>query len=228
MLSLATGYQELSVVYPKNQAFRQDTSFMMHFSVFNSTGFMLKEGQADCSLFIYNGSNHEILHKNLTWEGNGMELYADLNRTYSAEIGEYPYQVQCNSSTEGGYVSTAYLITSDGRLYEENSTLLPMMIFIFGTIAVMYWFSTMIDDKDVWNQGIKLFLNMIGLALLIVASGYMLINLSVMNVSQNSYSFASTMHFVLLIVIFALIAFFMVIFINKLIDFIRNLKKPMF
>lgn len=228
LINIVSAQQELSITYPKNQAFPQNTEITLRFQVFNSTSHVLNSGMVNCEFLAYNLSDGLLSQQNTTFHANNIDVLASLNTDHTKDIGDYPYTIICDSTDgESGFLSGYYTVTSDGRVYTENSTLMPMILFIFGTIGVLYWFSSVIQDGQ-FEQGLKLFLNLIGLALLIVASGYMLISLQVMNVSQNSYTFASTMHFVLMITLFTIIALFMWIFITKLIDWIRNLKKPVF
>lgn len=223
-----TASDNLDIAYPKNPAFIQDQSFNLHFHVFNSSGFILKPNQATCIIHIYNASNNHLLERNMTGDSNGLEFVVNLNSTHSSRIGSYPYIVQCNTTNEGGFVSTTYEVTANGTYNIENSTAIPFMIYLFGTIAVLFWFGTMLEENDQWQQGIKLLLNLFGLALLIIGAGYLIANMQSMNVPQSNYTIMNTLYWVLLVVLLFLIILFLVIFIFKLIDYMRRLKEPEF
>lgn len=228
--AVQTNTQGFDIVYPKNPAFMQGEGFKLHFHVFNiSNGMPINPSTASCNIHIYNKSNSHILNQNLTIDSNGQEYAITLNSTMSSEIGEYPYIVMCNQTANnlGGYISNTYEVTQDGRYYSENTTALPFIIFVLGVVGIFFWFGSMLKE-DEWAQGLKLLMYLGGLAILIIGAGYLLVNMQSMSVSQGSYNMANVIYLIILWLLVFIIAVFSWIFITKLINFIRNLRRPDF
>jgi hypothetical protein len=226
LIQLATA-QELSIVYPKNPAFIANQPFRMHFNVYNSTGFNLINGMVNCQMLIYNNSNDNIFSQNLTWDSNNIELVASLNNTYSSKIGSYPYLVQCNSASEGGYISSTYEISPDGKNHEINE-IYPILAYLFGTIVILLWFSTLLESNSEIHEGIKLLLNLFSLVLILVASGQLLMYVSSTNILDSTVSLQTTTHIVTLAILGFTILLFILIFMKNMLEYLKDKNSPRF
>lgn len=221
----------LEIIYPQNPAFKQGENFALHFHIANITnGMPIDPSSVSCYIHVYNGSDSHVLQKNLTIDSNGLELTTGtLNSTYSKTIGVFPYLVNCNNSASslGGFVSTTYEITADGRYYTENSSALPFIVYLLGVVGIFFWFGSMIKEDEL-GQALKLLMNLAGLAMLIIGAGYLMVTMQTLGVSQESYNLAFTIYNIILWILVFIIAIFLWIFIVKLIEYIRNLRRPSF
>jgi hypothetical protein len=139
----------LTIEIPKREAFKVNTTFKLHFHVYNSTNFIQTNKSAICLVHFYNASDNHILEQNATGDSNGYEFYVQINNTLVEKIGNYPVLIDCISkvANEAGWISDVYGITSDGFPFpsdyaltevSETQSQTPLLFFVlFLAIGLM-------------------------------------------------------------------------------------------
>ena len=132
----------LTIIYPKN-TYIEGQDFKMHFHVHNSTGALVQPNtnNLNCSIHIYNLSNSHIIEQVLGKDSNGVDWNIALNTTTFNNAGEYPYVVWCDSDTEKGFHSGQFEITGDGRQYENEVSILAIVLLIITVFAIYFYIS---------------------------------------------------------------------------------------
>jgi cbb3-type cytochrome oxidase subunit 3 len=99
-----------------------------------------------CWLHVYNSSGKHIADVNQYKIDHVWDVQFVMNETDSTILGLYSYIVQCNSSTEGGWIAYSYEVTKDGLPNETELSLYIVIVaiaFIFLIIGVViYLFNT--------------------------------------------------------------------------------------
>lgn len=117
---------QLTLLYPKVEVFKQYESETLHFHVLNSTNRILTANNVSCMVHLYDPDNDHVLDTNLVSDGEDYEFSAN-----TTETGRYAYNVWCNSTTEGGYVSGYYDVSVTGKIEPVEGR------FLAGAIALI-------------------------------------------------------------------------------------------
>jgi len=221
----------LSISFPKESYFDIDETFDFHIHVFNSSGHLLLNNEADCLLHIYNTTGNHIVQANMSKDSNNIDLYYEINKSFFNCVGEYTFITSCNSSNEGGFTSGSAIGLKGGYKSSPNSnnliSIIGIGIFCFVLIILSMQFKSTTKNKrgeDVTNSVGQLIKTSIifyvVFTLQTLGSVVMQSSLST-NFSNATLSFFKST--ILFMRIFAIGLFFYVIY--KAVEYIRQLRK---
>lgn len=131
----------------------------VHFYVYNSSGFRESNSSVDCVLHLYNTTGGRIVNSALSYGPVTQTFYYSLTSNETDEMGLMAYMVQCNSSSEQGYLNGEYEITRDGNAWPLPSglivaiILLPLMV----SLIALFGAATMDEEHDVLRIFLFLF-----------------------------------------------------------------------
>lgn len=139
----------LQISFMKNEAFMKDSSPTFNVHVYNSSNALLTN-QANCTLFIYDNNNVPILNASMT--NSGFEQSYTINSTFTANLGNYPYELYCFSTQgEYGFISGSYYITSTGRKAENEGFNWLALVVAFAFMSFMFFYVS----KTIVDEGLK-------------------------------------------------------------------------
>lgn len=128
---------ELTVVYPKDFYFPQNSVFDLHFHVVDNVSKALTVSEYDCFIHIYDDLNEHLLVANLTPSSNNYDLEVEINTTITSKLGVKPYNVFCNSSTDlYGFISGEIFITRNGEQYDPELLAANNSFLLFGVLGL--------------------------------------------------------------------------------------------
>lgn len=137
--SSQTNLNTLTIIYPKNEYYKVNTSINIHLHVYNSTGFLLTNVSTSCFIHIYDKKNNHIVQSNLSFDTNQVDFFYSLNGSLLQDRSIYPYLVECKNNKESGFVSTSFEVTTDGNIPKQPGSVLAIIIFLpmlFGFILL--------------------------------------------------------------------------------------------
>ena len=143
---------ELVVINPKNEYIAFNETYIFHAHVTNSSGYLLNNTLVDCVLHVYEANGSHIVETDLLKDSNDYDLYWTFTNSYTDNIGFLPYNLFCNTSTEGGFLSSYLIVTEDGNEKDKSAGALSAMIalipLIFGLFMII-GAATLGKDHDV-------------------------------------------------------------------------------
>jgi len=218
----SSGTGVLNIIYPKNPAIPQGLGGDLHIHVFNSTGTAMTNTTVEfCTVHIYNNTGNHILEQNMTFEDVEWEL--SVNSSLTSNTGNFPYLIWCSGSDESGFASGTFVITDDGLLHEDGTPLIAVALIIIGTIALLFVFANSIDGEQEWSQALKLFVNIIGLIIMMIGGGFGIKALEVFNFGTSITNIVSMMYFVLLFTVFPVLIIFLLMFMKSIMEFLKSM-----
>jgi len=121
---------DLEIAYPKYEVVKQNTTFDLHFHVFNITDY-ITNNTGNCYLHLYNTTGNHILEQQATGDSNLIDFKVEVNNKNFSDNGYYAYIIYCNTTIQSGFASGSFLVTSLG-LYpaNDNLTIFIYMMFI--------------------------------------------------------------------------------------------------
>ena len=123
---------KFEIEYPKIINVIQGDDIELDFYVFNSTGKLLIGSEVSCRYkhYLLNGSE---VHDELALAIDD-HFQIHLNNTITDRLGVHEYLIYCNDSLDGGFVSTGFEVTVDGKDHfesdSENQWLLYFVILL--------------------------------------------------------------------------------------------------
>lgn len=126
----------LDIIYTPYETTTQHRAFELITHVFNrSDGLILSNTTTSCKLHIYYSNGSEAIEVDFNYSDEAFNAY--LPSSYFSVVDFYGYNIHCNSSGEGGFVSGIFDVTPSGRSPPTEG---EAMIFI-ATFFVMIFFS---------------------------------------------------------------------------------------
>lgn len=129
------GYQ---IKVPLIDTIKQNQDFNFNFHVFNlSNGVQISNASTSCALHLYLPNGTQILettvpHANENTVTNEWEiLVKGGNFSY---LGENAYNIQCNSTTLGGFASVSELVTVTGQTSSIDKAVMYVLMFFISFI----------------------------------------------------------------------------------------------
>lgn len=148
----------LNIVYPKIEYIPLNSIISLHFHVYNSSGFLLKNDTVDCEIHVYNSTGNHIQEDNLSFDSNEVDFYIQLNETIVNNEGKYSYIIHCNNS-EAGFISTNFEIRKNDRNNPFEMTYLIALLSLLIFVGFIMFFFKHIQLKEHWF--LKIFLQFI-------------------------------------------------------------------
>ena len=139
--------EELVIQYPKQYFTRGDAPFTFEFHVYNETGFIVDNTTVACSFHLYNSTGEHIISAdNITYDLTNKEFKYEMLATEASGPGYYSYLVQCNDSSQAGFLSVDMKMTNDGDTDEKND-FIAVVLVLLGCAALFIWMAFSVDSK---------------------------------------------------------------------------------
>lgn len=119
---------------PQDNIIKINTGYEFDFHVSNISNGVPKTNSISCDFHLYNqtGQHIYIATDTATSDIYDYEFYVDGGNFSS--LGAYYYNIECNSSSLGGYASTVLYVTNTG---EANPAENVMLFFFIGFLAIL-------------------------------------------------------------------------------------------
>ena len=119
-VQIATGDETLLLSYPKFEYVKMNTEYNMSVHAYNATnGLILLNADFSCDLHIYNHSGFQVLNVEMEdYNTHKKFTYIDAS---AFVVGWYSYEVHCNTTSNGGYASGLFAVTTDGLVPEDSA-----------------------------------------------------------------------------------------------------------
>lgn len=128
-----------NIEQPNQIIYKYGEPIKINLHVFNSSNGVPITNNTTCSLQLYNYKGDELLTAFAATPSGHLDYEFNIptsNITYS---GTYNYHAQCNSTSQGGYVSAILIINAQGKEYGAAEGLVYIGIFII-LIALFAFF----------------------------------------------------------------------------------------
>lgn len=130
----------IDIAFPKFGVFEQGKEFELHFHVHNSTNFLLTNETTSCTIHIYNDVGLHIIEQDIAYDLNTTDFSYTFNKSMADIQGSYTYIVNCNSTTEAGFISNSFKITESGELqvFDIGNVLIVSILVILFFLVLIY------------------------------------------------------------------------------------------
>lgn len=134
----------LQISYPKFEVLAKDQPYNLSVHVFNvSDGVEIID--ASCDIELYNKTGFHILELNLIPLSDEYNIF--ITSENFSKIGEYSYNVYCNTSTQGGFIDGSLYVTNTGTIPEISDAimygiLLSLLVFFIILMFVAHFRDT--------------------------------------------------------------------------------------
>ncbi len=143
----------LQIRFPEVVAISVNEGYDFHFHIFNgTTGMPITEG-ISCYFHLYNRDGKHIYEEIRT--GTDGDLFPfdyefEVDEGNFTDVGLLYYITQCNSSTSGGFVSSNFAVTPDGRIIiEAQGTIYATVIFVaVMLLLIVLFFAWKLDGEN--------------------------------------------------------------------------------
>ena len=127
------GTEGFSMSFPEFEVIRHGTNFNLSIYIYNSSNGM-PISDAGCRLRSHNITGERVFDTNLTQHIGGTNEYGVYLQTAFADAGFYSFDIGCNNTNIGGFVSGIFEINESG--YElTTANALIYMLGIFGMVG---------------------------------------------------------------------------------------------
>jgi len=138
--------QGFKLKFPEIGAIKQNQDYHFYFHIFNvSNGVPITE-DVTCFFHLYNENGTHIYEAKpiSTVDYNfDYEFYVSGNNFTS--LGDYSYITQCNNSISGGFVSSFFTVTPDGKTQEGKQ--IPLLIAIAVISFILMYFGLKLNHE---------------------------------------------------------------------------------
>lgn len=138
----------IQIDFPKNEIFKFNEPFELHWHIFNSTNHLIRNDTGRCFIDMYDLAGHHIVQQELNYDPP-FDFEFLVNSSLLTKVGRYPYIIGCNDSAslEGGFISTSFLVTNSGLPYDEHNSWL-VLIIILGIITLCFGAATFMIKSE--------------------------------------------------------------------------------
>lgn len=131
----------IDIDYPKFEAVKINENFYLNIHTFNATSGLELTG-ASCRVHLYNSTGGERYFATIPFNATTGDYERFIDKGNFSQIGFNHFQLYCNQSGIGGFVSGLYQVTSTGdTLTDSQSSIywLELIIFLFLFITSLYF-----------------------------------------------------------------------------------------
>lgn len=164
---------------PLKMTFKSGNNYEFQFHIFNiSNGYPINSG-VSCYFHLYNSTG--------THQWTSTDTSASTNFDYGFSVGGgnfsqsdiYFYNVQCNNSVMGGYISEEISVNKNGL--ELNSERVNILIFVIGFFLILGIFSIYFGIVRNYNLPVKSTFIIVGGVLVLIGVNFLLITIQEQN-----------------------------------------------
>ena len=207
----------LQIEYPKSPYLEAGMGNIdLYFHVFNSSGYVVTAPNTNCTVHIYNSTDHHIMQELAVMDGNGLDYEIEMGSNITNNPGTYAYIIQCSNPTEAGFVSDTFVI-SMGDIEPNNYLVLMLSIAIVIGVLLTIGFKL---DAD--HSPIKLFLIWLSIGLLTLLTTFAQLYALAINAPDSIYGLVNTMMIVSIVLTTIMSFYFMIYFLTMMFNFISK------
>jgi len=213
--------KELEIIFPKFQYYGDDVLIKLHFHVFNSSGYLMKNDTTSCAFHLYNYTgSHLVKNDSISFDSNQREWQYKVNSDITEQGRDYSYIVWCNNSKQSGWLSTGFEVTNNGYSFQDFSV--GAIIGLLGIIAL--FFAVFVVVKTSLRFVFLLLAFVYNVILSKLMYEYILYYSSTLALSRPLYM----VFYISLILMFIMFIYIIVLFWNAIIKIIEGKKKGKF
>ena len=140
---VAGGIDILEIRIPQAEFIKQNEDVQLNIHVFNkSTGLQMNNDTIACDVHIFGRTGFHISRLILEWDGEE-DFEVTIGGSNFSELGRHSFIINCNSSTIGGFVSSAFDVTETG--FNTNP---EQILLIVGILLAIVLFILAVIFKD--------------------------------------------------------------------------------
>jgi len=152
---VGSGTTGLVIEYIEDNNFKIDTGMEYHFHVYNLTNGVLMTGDSGISCQGHMHSKDGKRQTTLTAETYNEGWYFNASGGNFTEPGLFPYQIHCNDSVKGGFVSGTIILSQSGEETTEQEAMIMGFLFF---VIIIIWILCLIghhniNDKNEYDIG---------------------------------------------------------------------------
>ena len=160
----------LIIEYIRDDNIQVDQDFEYHFHVYNLTNGILMNNESgiSCDGHMYDKQGFNVIDMSAIPDNGGW--YFNVSKGNFSQIGLFSYQVHCNDSIKGGFISAVITVTRTGEDSGEAESTIYMGLLIVALIlaCVSIFITFKLDTKNEmdfggilrvnWNKYLKYFM----------------------------------------------------------------------
>lgn len=107
----------LTLEIPISETHQQNTNLSLHAHIYNETGQPVSQSSLSCfyNLYSHQSSFFEIAEGTMSPSIDGVGFTSTINSGNFSNLGGYSFVVWCNSTTQGGFFDSYFLVTPTGQ-----------------------------------------------------------------------------------------------------------------
>jgi len=202
----------LTIIYPKIEYLTIGEEFDFHIHVINSSnGLMYEQTTYSCEAHIYNSSGSHILIANLTNSGSSVyDQEFTLNASHTRNRGFLHFNLWCNNTAEGGFVSGELEVLKEPFNPERTYY---AIIGLFSILFFVWLLHSIIKYLDPEHIIIKVFFSLMTILFSVAAINIglsVVVSANLSNTLLNNFSTVYRGSVIVLFIFFAYIIFYYV------------------
>ena len=159
-ITVSANVDGLDIIFPLVDAIEIDRPFEFIFHIFNkSDGMPFSEDEdIGCYFHVYNTFNE---HTATLFQNNTCHLWDyefNIDENNFTVLGTHSYILQCNNTRAGGFISTDFLVTNNGRVSstKESIAYFTLIIALFILIILGIYFSITLPGGDLIDENYEI------------------------------------------------------------------------
>lgn len=170
-VQISGGTTNLVLLYPKVDYFEYGSDSRFHLHVLNSTGMLLNASKCQvlCFYHLYNGSDRHLGRGLMTPDNEDLSFKPWTNVT-----GFYTYNVWCNSTVEGGWLSGSYYVINGPESSVTNANWSTGFLLLLGLTTLISVGFAFFTPKDIFMNNDAVWVGV--KALFFIVSVFLLVN----------------------------------------------------
>ena len=159
-----TGDVGLEIKYPKFETLKKAQDYDFEFHVYNlSNGLAMNEG-VTCYFHLYNKLGHHIAELEQSTPSHMYDYGFDIDGNNFTNVGQYYYNIYCNSSTLGGFASSQFEVTHYGISNDHiGFNIIAMIIAMCFMSFIFLYFAFNLNEEHFILKLFLVFFSMITL-----------------------------------------------------------------
>ena len=134
---VAGGTNILEIRIPQAEFIKQNEDVQLNIHVFNkSTGLQMNNDSIACDVHIFGRTGFHISRLMLEWDGEE-DFEVIIGGGNFSTLGRHSFIINCNSSTIGGFVSSAFDVTESGSNKDIEQVLLIIALLLATILFVL-------------------------------------------------------------------------------------------
>lgn len=128
----------LEMIYPPLKNIQQGQDYTFNTHVKNSTNF-LTNSTISCNIALYSNNGSHIYESNMIFNAP-FDFSRNIEGSNFTSLGTYSYAIICNSSSQTGFISDSFGVTTSENYGTENITFIIFIILMTYLISFVGFF----------------------------------------------------------------------------------------